>query len=153
MRSSGVKFQENNNEPVLLSALLSLSQCASSRIAAYIRKYGHLISRATLSDIALPYPTLPLPEPVLPYLTYTYVPTRLPPYSYAHTRMPAQMFARIGEHIKHTHYATEPDSSPLLNKYDTQYIQSVIGSLLYYARAIEHPILVALNEIEKISKN
>ena len=44
-------------------------------------------------------------------------------------------------------YATAPDTSPLLNPKDTKYIQSVTGSFLYYARALDHTILPALNEI------
>ena len=35
----------------------------------------------------------------------------------------------------------------MLDKDGKLYVQSVVGSLLYYGRAIEHPILVALNEI------
>ena len=48
---------------------------------------------------------------------------------------------------KHQQYAPDPDNSPLLNKKDTKFIQGVVGSLLYYARAIESPMFPALNEI------
>ena len=48
---------------------------------------------------------------------------------------------------KHRQYVKDPDSSPLLDKDGTHYVQSVVGSLLYYGRAIEHPLLVGLNEI------
>ena len=44
-------------------------------------------------------------------------------------------------------YATSPDTSPLLNPKDTQFIQSVTGSFLYYGRALDNTILPALNEI------
>jgi hypothetical protein len=39
------------------------------------------------------------------------------------------------------------DQSPLLNKKDTQRVQSVSGTFLYYARAVDPTILPALNEI------
>jgi hypothetical protein len=39
------------------------------------------------------------------------------------------------------------DQSPLLNKKDTQCVQSVSGTFLYYARAVDPTILPALNEI------
>jgi hypothetical protein len=39
------------------------------------------------------------------------------------------------------------DTSPLLDKKDTQRVQSVSGTFLYYARAVDPTILPALNEI------
>ena len=39
------------------------------------------------------------------------------------------------------------DTSPLLDKAGTQRVQSVSGTFLYYARAVDPTILVALNEI------
>ena len=47
----------------------------------------------------------------------------------------------------HQQLATEPDTSAPLNKKETKRIQSIIGSLLYYARAIDSTILPALNDI------
>ena len=44
-------------------------------------------------------------------------------------------------------YANKPDESALLNKQDTKLVQSITGSLLYYARAIDSTMLQALNEI------
>ena len=44
-------------------------------------------------------------------------------------------------------YATQPDTSSLLNKTETTYIQSIIGSFLYYARAVDPTALVAINTI------
>jgi len=43
--------------------------------------------------------------------------------------------------------AQEEDQAPILNPQDTKFIQSVTGSLLYYARAVDPTILPALNEI------
>ena len=43
--------------------------------------------------------------------------------------------------------AIETDTNPILQKKDIKYTQAVTGSLLYYGRAIEYPILPALNEI------
>ena len=44
-------------------------------------------------------------------------------------------------------FATQPDSSPPLNKKKTQHVQSVVGLFLYYGRAIDFTMLVALNKI------
>ena len=41
-------------------------------------------------------------------------------------------------------YAPEPDSSPLLDADGTTRVQSIAGSLLYYARAIDGTLLPAL---------
>ena len=44
-------------------------------------------------------------------------------------------------------YAQQEDTSPLLDPKGTKYIQSAVGSLLYYARAIDSTMLPALNQI------
>jgi hypothetical protein len=44
-------------------------------------------------------------------------------------------------------YAQNEDTSPTLPAKDATFIQSAIGSLLYYARAVDPTILPALNEI------
>ena len=44
-------------------------------------------------------------------------------------------------------YAIEKDDDPLLDPHDIKTVQQISGNLLYYARAIESPILPALNEI------
>jgi hypothetical protein len=44
-------------------------------------------------------------------------------------------------------YAAEVDSSPSLGKEETKYIQAVMGTLLYYARAVDSTILTALSAI------
>ena len=44
-------------------------------------------------------------------------------------------------------FALPPDSSPTLDKSQTKIVQAILGSLLYYARAIEHPMLTTLNEL------
>ena len=44
-------------------------------------------------------------------------------------------------------YAVTPDLSPLLNAPNTTKVQSIVGSLLYYARAIDATLLPALNTI------
>ena len=46
-----------------------------------------------------------------------------------------------------TQYSPEPDKTPLLNATQKKKVQSIVGSLLYYARAIDPSILPALNEI------
>ena len=49
--------------------------------------------------------------------------------------------------LKTRQYALEPDTSPLLDKQGIKYVQQVVGSLLYYARAIDGTMLTALNTI------
>ena len=46
-----------------------------------------------------------------------------------------------------TQYAKPEDTSPLLDKKGTRYIQGIVGSLLYYSRATDSAILTALNEL------
>lgn len=46
-------------------------------------------------------------------------------------------------------YVKEDDTSPALNSKDTKFIQGVIGSLLYYSRAIDSTMLTAINEISR----
>ena len=48
---------------------------------------------------------------------------------------------------KNRKFAKPQDTSELLNKHDTKYVQQVVGSFLYYARAIYTTILPAINEI------
>ena len=43
--------------------------------------------------------------------------------------------------------ATQSDTSPPLNAKETTYVQSLIGSLLYHARALDASLLPALNSI------
>ena len=43
--------------------------------------------------------------------------------------------------------ATPPSTSPELNQKETRHIQSAIGSLLYYARALDCTMLPTLNQI------
>ena len=44
-------------------------------------------------------------------------------------------------------YMQQPDESPHLNATDTKWVQSAVGSLLYYGRALDNTILPALNQI------
>lgn len=43
--------------------------------------------------------------------------------------------------------ATQDDTSPPLAPKETTYVQSLIGSLLYHARALDASLLTALNSI------
>ena len=49
--------------------------------------------------------------------------------------------------LKTRQYALEPDTSPLLDKKGIKYVQQVVGSLLYYARALDGTMLPTLNII------
>ena len=70
-----------------------------------------------------------------------HIPTVHPQYS------PAQHIP-IVYGVKGTRqYANVPDTSPILNAKETTYIQSVVGTFLYYARAVDNTMLVALNEL------
>ncbi len=46
-----------------------------------------------------------------------------------------------------TQYAESQDESPLANKEDTKHVQAVMGTLLYYARAVDSTILTALSSL------
>ncbi len=46
-----------------------------------------------------------------------------------------------------TQYAESQDEFPLLNKKDTKHVQAVMGTLLYYARAVDSTILTALSSL------
>ena len=52
-----------------------------------------------------------------------------------------------------TQYAREPDQSPPLDSIGIKYVQSVVGSLLYYSRAVDPTMLPALNEIATFQAN
>ena len=48
---------------------------------------------------------------------------------------------------KKRQYAKNEPESPALNKQDTRKVQMIVGSLLYYSRAVDPTILPALNKI------
>ena len=54
---------------------------------------------------------------------------------------------------KKTQYTPEDDDSSTLDEKDTKLIQAIVESLLYYSRAIDSPMLVALNEIATKQSN
>ena len=81
---------------------------------------------------------------------HTYIPSLLkklpytptfPQYS-PHPATPFQL-ARQGTR----QFATPPDTSPALDKILTTKVQSIVGSLLYYARAVDCSMLPALNSL------
>ena len=51
---------------------------------------------------------------------------------------------------KKRQYAKEPDTLPILHPTGIKYVQSVVGSLLYYSRAVDPTMLPALNEISAV---
>ena len=44
-------------------------------------------------------------------------------------------------------FTTPPDETPYLTPKETRYIQSIVGSFLYYARAVDPTILPTINEL------
>jgi hypothetical protein len=46
-----------------------------------------------------------------------------------------------------TQYAESQDKSTLLNKEDIKHVQAIIGTLLYYAHAVNSTILTALSSL------
>ena len=44
-------------------------------------------------------------------------------------------------------YTKSTDDSPLVSPKDTRWIQNVVGTFLYYGRALDYTILPALNEM------
>ncbi len=53
----------------------------------------------------------------------------------------------IPQYRAKTQYAKDKDIFPQLSKEETKYIQAVAGTLLYYARAVDTTILIALSLI------
>ena len=76
-----------------------------------------------------------------------YSPQKYPQYSPHHYE--PIIYGRKG----HQQMATKPSSEPTLPKDQIRYVQSVVGSLLYYARAIDSTLLPALNDISKNQAN
>ena len=52
-----------------------------------------------------------------------------------------------GQEVDRHGYAKEEDTSEPLSKEQTKFIQQVTGTFLYYARAVDHTMLVALSAI------
>ena len=48
-------------------------------------------------------------------------------------------------------FATPPDTTKYLDKNGTKYVQQVVSSFLYYARAVNNTIITALNDSSKTS--
>ena len=46
--------------------------------------------------------------------------------------------------------APDPDESDLLDKYSTNIIQSIVGTILYYAQSVDPLMLQAINEILRV---
>ena len=76
-----------------------------------------------------------------------HVPSVSPQYS-PHTHVPIA-YGKKGTR----QYATTPDTSPLLPPKQIKHIQSITGSFLYYARALDLTMLPALNEISSQQAN
>ena len=49
--------------------------------------------------------------------------------------------------------ATDPDDSDIFEKYSTKIIQSIVGTILYYARSVYPMMLRAINEILRVQQN
>ena len=80
----------------------------------------------------------------------TYIPNLLAKLNYTpnipqHSRHPVAPFVISKKGSRQ--YATPPDTSPPLNATLTTRVQSIIGSLLYYARAVDCTMLPALNTL------
>ena len=54
---------------------------------------------------------------------------------------------------KQTQYAEPPDTSTLLSPQRKRRIQQIVGSLLYYARAVDNTILMAFNDLSPQQAN
>jgi hypothetical protein len=48
---------------------------------------------------------------------------------------------------KHNSYAPDADTSPALDAADTKCVQEILGTLLYYARAVDSTMLTAIGSI------
>ena len=70
--------------------------------------------------------------------------TPITPQTSPHAHTPIR-FAKKGE----TQMVAAADTTSALSPKDKRYLQSIIGTLLYYGRALEYSILPALNAIAK----
>jgi len=70
---------------------------------------------------------------------------QLPQYSpHAYTRP---------QYGKTVQYAKGPDTSPATTTKETKHVQSVTGTFLYYSRALDPTMIVALNDIASVQAN
>ena len=53
----------------------------------------------------------------------------------------------VPNYVINRQYAKPPDTSPLLDKSGMKRVQSIVGSFLYYGRAIDNTVLVAPKEL------
>ena len=51
---------------------------------------------------------------------------------------------------KRLQMAPDPDESDLLKKKSTKRIQSIVGTMIYYARSVDPTMLRAINEISRV---
>ena len=70
-----------------------------------------------------------------------------------HTNQHQHHFHFLPPHHLHLKNAIQQDISQLLNKQETTQVQQIIGRLLYYARALDNTLLVALNTISQTQAN
>ena len=82
----------------------------------------------------------------------TYIPALLKKFNYTTSKQqhfPHESFpVRFGTNTRHL--ATQSDTSAPLDAKNTNYVQSIIGSLLYHARALDTSLLPALNSISAV---
>ena len=88
-----------------------------------------------------------------------YVDINMPGYvnkalmKFKHTRPQRPQYAPMQwkrpDYGKKRQYVEEEIKSPLLDKHETRVVQSKCGTFLYYGRAVDPTILVALNEIAR----
>ena len=89
----------------------------------------------------------------------------MPYYAIKALRRLQYQLSKLPQYLPHTYtpfkigkkntrqWATTPDNSPLLSPAQTRYIQSVTGTFLYYARALDSTILPAVNELSRQQAN
>ena len=88
------------------------------------------------------YVDVSMPNYVQKPLTWlNHKPVKYPQYS-PHKHIPV-IYSKQGDR----QYTTTPDTTQLLSPTETKYIQSIVGSFLYYGRALDCTILTVLNEI------
>ena len=56
----------------------------------------------------------------------------------------------VPAYIKIIQMAPDPDESDLLDKNSTKIIQSIVGTMIYYARSVDPTMLRSINEILRV---
>ena len=133
----GVKYYSEDNKNHLINALRD-----KEKFTITVDESGKQFCGLTLDwNYDRGYVDISMPDYVRKTLKRLHPNPKTPQYS-PHEHVPIR-YGKKGEQ----QFAPESDSSTLLPSSEIRNIQSIVGTYLYYARAIDNTILTALNDI------